>query len=465
MARESKVFLDVRMEDEVSGVFESIQESAKETADVLKDYFGEGSDVFNSVLKGLESQDDIIRRIRRMVEGSRFAKEMTFAEYESKLIAAYKSGRLSLQDLKRLREESRERQKQLATSSTGENSTFDQYEENLKAALKAGRLSQKDYNILMERNKARRSENPFGYLDGAKFYPADLIEKLSDEYYDRMRFADKNYIDYRKSLIDEDVLYFKKALGDKFDEAKYRLEMERQIHRDYIKWLKAEYPQLAKILAAFISQPKEKEEKEEEPKRINQAKAFRDRLTRNQFGEVNRLNKEYLDSFTDAVAESFGIMRIRLDENALEIAQIWANMINRMLGALQGLIAEWLVLNSLAAIFGLGGFGSVSFQSLLGIPKLAGGGDIVVPPGFPNDSYPILVQSGERVRVTPAGSTGSESRLLGEIRDALYAINLNRTGRGADSVQVKLYVDGREVVRATEPARKKMQREGRGIST
>lgn len=461
MARESKVFLDVRMEDEVSGVFESIQESAKETADVLRNYFGEGSEVFSTVLKGLESQEDIIRRIRRMVEGSRFAKEMTFAEYESKLISAYKSGRLSLQDLQRLREESRGKQKELATSLTGEYSTFDQYEENLAAALKAGRLSQKDYNILMERNKARRSENPFGYLDGAKFYPADLIEKLSDEYYDRMRFADKNYIDYRKSIIDEDVIYFKKALGDKFDEAKYRLEMERQLNQDYIKWLKAEYPKLAQILAAFINKPKKREEKEDEPKRVNQAKAFRDRLIRNEFGEVNRMNKEYLDAFTDAVAESFNILRVRMAEDASEIEQIWVNMVNRMIGALQGLVAEWIVFNSIAAIFGMGSFGTVSFKSLLGIPKLAGGGDFVVPPGFPNDSYPILVQSGERVRVTPAGSTGSEARLLGEIRDALYAINLNRTGIRADSVQVKLEVDGREVVKATEPARKKMQREGK----
>lgn len=458
MARESKVFLDVRMEDEVSGVFESIQESAKETADVLKNYFGEGSEVFSTVLKGLESQEDIIRRIRRMVEGSRFAKEMTFAEYESKLIAAYKSGRLSLQDLQRLRQESRGKQKELATSLTGEYSTFDQYEENLTAALKAGRLSQKDYNILMERNKARRSENPFGYLDGAKFYPADLIEKLSDEYYKRMRFSDEDYLSYRRGIIDEDAAYFKRALGEKFDEEAYRIEMNKRLLDEYFAWIKKRNPDLDKMMKPESYGT----EKQEEPKRVNQAKAFRDRLIRNEFGEVNRMNKEYLDAFTDAVAQSFNNLRVRMAEDASEIEQIWVNMVNRMIGALQGLIAEWLVLNSLAAIFGLGGFGSVSFQSLLGIPKLAGGGDFVVPPGFPNDSYPILVQSGERVRVTPAGSTGSEARLLGEIRDALYAINLNRTGRGADSVQVKLYVDGREVVRATEPARKKMQREGRG---
>jgi hypothetical protein len=33
----------------------------------------------------------------------------------------------------------------------------------------------------------------------------------------------------------------------------------------------------------------------------------------------------------------------------------------------------------------------------------AGGADFIVPPGFPNDSFPMRVQSGEHVQVTPAG--------------------------------------------------------------
>ena len=36
-------------------------------------------------------------------------------------------------------------------------------------------------------------------------------------------------------------------------------------------------------------------------------------------------------------------------------------------------------------------------------PGYASGADFVVPPGYPNDSYPMRVQSGEHVTVTPAG--------------------------------------------------------------
>jgi myosin heavy subunit len=53
------------------------------------------------------------------------------------------------------------------------------------------------------------------------------------------------------------------------------------------------------------------------------------------------------------------------------------------------------------------------------------GADFVVPPGYPNDSFLLRAQSGERVQVTPAGETpremamaggGSSQALIGEIR-------------------------------------------------
>ena len=39
---------------------------------------------------------------------------------------------------------------------------------------------------------------------------------------------------------------------------------------------------------------------------------------------------------------------------------------------------------------------------------LAAGGEFEVPPGYPNDSFPMYVQSGEKVRVTPANQMGSD---------------------------------------------------------
>lgn len=41
----------------------------------------------------------------------------------------------------------------------------------------------------------------------------------------------------------------------------------------------------------------------------------------------------------------------------------------------------------------------------------AAGADFIVPPGFPNDSYPLRVESGERVQVTPAGQAGTTAQV------------------------------------------------------
>lgn len=65
------------------------------------------------------------------------------------------------------------------------------------------------------------------------------------------------------------------------------------------------------------------------------------------------------------------------------------------------------------------------------VPGFAGGADFIVPPGYPNDSFPMMVQSGERVQVTSAGAqnqqqpAGSgiggldERKLARMIRDAI----------------------------------------------
>ena len=45
------------------------------------------------------------------------------------------------------------------------------------------------------------------------------------------------------------------------------------------------------------------------------------------------------------------------------------------------------------------------------IPGGQHGLDMIVPPGFPNDTFPVLASSGERVKITPgAGGGGGSGR-------------------------------------------------------
>ena len=49
---------------------------------------------------------------------------------------------------------------------------------------------------------------------------------------------------------------------------------------------------------------------------------------------------------------------------------------------------------------------------------------MVVPPGFSNDGMPVMVSSGERLDVTPAGNkNGGESELIGMIADLKYTLD------------------------------------------
>ncbi len=60
-----------------------------------------------------------------------------------------------------------------------------------------------------------------------------------------------------------------------------------------------------------------------------------------------------------------------------------------------------------------------------GVTKLASGGSFIVPQGFPNDSFPLMVESGERVTVTPASQVVNNNFNDNNIVNAIKALNLN----------------------------------------
>ena len=65
------------------------------------------------------------------------------------------------------------------------------------------------------------------------------------------------------------------------------------------------------------------------------------------------------------------------------------------------------------------GAGAIAGQLFSGL-GLHDGGDFIVPPGYPNDSFPIRVESGERVQVTPANQMQNNNN--NETNDLLRAL-------------------------------------------
>jgi hypothetical protein len=74
-------------------------------------------------------------------------------------------------------------------------------------------------------------------------------------------------------------------------------------------------------------------------------------------------------------------------------------------------------------------------------PKFHSGGDFIVPPGYPNDSFPIMVESGERVQVTPSSETGNSNN--SETNDLLRALLAKPVANTVvfDDVSMSQYVD------------------------
>lgn len=103
-------------------------------------------------------------------------------------------------------------------------------------------------------------------------------------------------------------------------------------------------------------------------------------------------------------------------------------------------------------------------------PGFASGTDFVVPKGFPGDSYPIRVESGERVTVTPANKVaetmgGFKSDVGMMIVNAIKAMNMNLIQKSNPKITViNKSRDIRTVVLDQNKVQDRMLREGKNLN-
>lgn len=176
----------------------------------------------------------------------------------------------------------------------------------------------------------------------------------------------------------------------------------------------------------------------------------------------------------NSMAEAFGMLQIRFSENASTMERIFGGFANAVISDIQRIVAQWAVLNILG--FALGGSsGGVSLLGMLGIGghsggnflgtnngvmKLAGGGNFTVPQGFNNDSFPMMVETGERVKVTPAGRAGEESKLLASINNSIAAMNMNLVNKDMRVVVNNNAPDVKTTVRKLKGTENTLTRQG-----
>ncbi len=157
-----------------------------------------------------------------------------------------------------------------------------------------------------------------------------------------------------------------------------------------------------------------------------------------------------MDGFINGVSQGLDVLKIKVAENANFMAQAFVGFANAAMQAIEQIIAKWAVLNLISAI---GGYGGINLFSMLGLAKghsggsfvgtssgvmkMAGGGSFMVPFGYPNDSFPLMVETGGRVTVTPAGANNFNDQAI-----------VNKLDRVVNSIHAlsKITLQNREVI-------------------
>ncbi len=132
---------------------------------------------------------------------------------------------------------------------------------------------------------------------------------------------------------------------------------------------------------------------------IDKAQEYKDLIETMAADTIVRYGEAFGTALEEGIA-AHALLREAMKETVAigleSFAQSWA--IEAAAALAKGWInpANWLTAAGLAAasVAALAGAGYVR--------SLAQGGDFIVPPGYENDSYPMRVESGERVTVTPA---------------------------------------------------------------
>lgn len=326
------------------------------------------------------------------------------------------------------------------------------------------------YDSIMEMWTSKVDEGTDEVTDAVKKGEDDTTKALGlsaedkagilKSYYDGVKFLDQNYTKYRISLINQEVDEMRKAGANEIQLALYKNQELRKLHQETLDFYGSGKP-LEDLVQRSVEENKELKTTETvqrsdlpfdesegeletnlamlqsiEIASIRAGQTLAGFLTSqiNLFGKVNSLAEIFLDSL------------IKIASN-----QIFTYLIGSFADGGTGL---------LGAIGGLFGHDGGTFQDGRKVKGYAGGGDFIVPQGFPNDSYPIMVESGERVTVTPSSAVGQTEKLLAQLISATQAQTMTLASKEF-AVNVQAELRGDEVVeKVTQPSTNKLNKQG-----
>lgn len=287
------------------------------------------------------------------------------------------------------------------------------------------------------------------------------LQRLKEEniakYYEEVKFKDENYFEWKadqilREISTEEIKNYKlKKLVDD------RYEYERDKLTDPSLRGKTAEDLFNEISSGTIVRNPRKQQKADED-------------------YAKKLKEDMLDAaseFGNALENAFGRAGdkfINYMNNAIQAAIKIADTLSKVSSGDKS--TESGALNIFAAVLSLfakpGAHDGGNFVGTpRGVMKMAGGGSFIVPSGYNNDSFPLMVETGERVTVTPArqinNSSGDSSALLsalGRVEVAVKAMNRNLVNKEFNA-NIFNPIDGTVLVKdVTQPSAAQLIKQG-----
>ncbi|WKZ68385.1 MAG: hypothetical protein QY331_10510 [Melioribacteraceae bacterium] len=307
---------------------------------------------------------------------------------------------------------------------------------------------------LAKRNNKDGTSDLGGGIDSDK--QKDAFKKMFED----LKFLADGYSEYRKKLIDEEYQSMLKLTGDTVNAERWKNEQLAQLAEERKAFLTDPLEESMNSEFSFMDGLIEKDE-ERAQKRLEQELALaevrraieeedkenRERALGTLLNESNSIGSNLMNAF-DLAGDSF----IGKMMNALSVVQSIVSILQSaaaISAAISGLTNPLGFLTGFIVPGAHAGGNFVGTPS--GIKKMSTGGSFIVPKGFPNDSYPLMVESGERVSVTPASQVLNNDRLLNQVVGRLDVLNMQMVDmqyqkqKIEGNINVYGHLDGRDM--------------------
>lgn len=313
----------------------------------------------------------------------------------------------------------------------------------------------------------------------------DIIEehkKVYDNFYTAIGLKSENYYQFRIKQLNDEVKKLKDAKVAELDIEKWYNEQLKQLELDRIRaaadaTLKELQTASNNKRAGLIQTPNGKIIGETTAQQNLQTGAQQLANTMQpvstedlvdsakQFSEYLKQSEESAKRIEESANQALG--GANQIANALNIGAntfvgILLDGLNRAVDLASGIIniisGITSLVNPAAGIASMAAHSGGTFMNGKKIAGYASGGSFIVPNGFPNDSFPLLVESGERVTVTPSNAVGNQEKLLAQLIGSVNALNKNLINKNLTSVS-NVNIDGKQITKQVVSNQNKLGRD------